>query len=92
MLEMPEWMQLLSGTSISLNSPANGTAGSARELVSGQRSVPAPPPKIMAEGQHAADAGPQAAQQMRGNIADRQHSVSWDKQQETLHAEHLLVV
>jgi hypothetical protein len=52
MLEMPEWMQLLSGTSISLNSPANGTAGSARELVRGHRSVPEPPPRIMAAGQH----------------------------------------
>jgi hypothetical protein len=45
---MPLWMQFDRGTSISLNKPAKGTAGSALVLVRGQSSWPGPPPRIMA--------------------------------------------
>src|SRR5271165_5664786 len=42
----PEWMQLDTGISISRYFPAIGTAGLLRDLVSGNRRVPRPPPKI----------------------------------------------
>ena len=42
----PEWMQLETGISISRYFPAIGTAGLLRDLVSGNRRVPRPPPRI----------------------------------------------
>src|SRR3954452_20372540 len=42
----PEWMQLDTGISISRYFPAMGTAGLLRDLVSGKRRVPRPPPRI----------------------------------------------
>ena len=42
----PEWMQLDTGISISRYFPAIGTAGLLRDLVSGKRRVPRPPPRI----------------------------------------------
>src|SRR5271166_4411041 len=42
----PEWMQLDTGISISRYFPAIGTAGLLRDLVSGNRRVPRPPPRI----------------------------------------------
>jgi hypothetical protein len=45
---MPELMQLDIGTSIRRYAPPIGTAGLARCCVSGNRRVPAPPPRMMA--------------------------------------------
>src|SRR4051812_765753 len=42
----PEWIQLDTGISISRYFPAIGTAGLLRDLVSGKRRVPRPPPRI----------------------------------------------
>src|SRR5208337_379566 len=42
----PEWMQLDTGISMSRYFPAIGTAGLLRDLVSGNRRVPRPPPRI----------------------------------------------
>src|SRR4051812_2617692 len=42
----PEWMQLEIGMSIRRYLPAIGTAGLLRDLVSGNRRVPRPPPRI----------------------------------------------
>src|SRR5271166_6250730 len=42
----PEWMQLDTGISISRYFPAIGTAGLLRDLVSGNKRVPRPPPRI----------------------------------------------
>jgi hypothetical protein len=47
-LEMPEFKQFDIGTSIKRYAPPMGTAGFARDLVSGYNRVPAPPPKITA--------------------------------------------
>src|SRR3954452_11293240 len=42
----PEWMQFEMGMSIRRYLPAIGTAGLLRDLVSGKRRVPRPPPRI----------------------------------------------
>ena len=47
-LEIPEFRQFDIGTSISRYAPPIGTAGFARDFVSGYKRVPAPPPSITA--------------------------------------------
>jgi hypothetical protein len=46
--EIPEFKQLDMGTSIRRYAPPIGTAGFARDFVSGYKRVPAPPPRITA--------------------------------------------